>query len=175
MPEIKRSGAAALAVIYVPSPIGCLRVSGSEKGICEIQFCDKPGPESKEIPACLHQAGRQIEEYFQGRRLDFDLPLDLRGTAFQRKIWAALLEVPCGRTASYGAIARAVGRPKSSRAVGGANHSNPLAVIVPCHRIIGGDGRLTGYGGGLWRKQWLLEHEKKITSPPPGPGSGKGT
>lgn len=157
----KRADIPAAAVIYVPSPIGCLRVSGSEAGIRAIEFCEKPGPEPKEIPACLRLAGQQLEEYFQGRRLDFDLPLDLRGTVFQKKVWAALLEVPCGRTASYGAIARAIGRPQSSRAVGGANHCNPVSIVVPCHRIIGGDGSLTGYGGGLWRKQWLLDHEKK--------------
>ncbi len=161
MPEKKRLGALSLAIIYVPSPIGCLRVSGNEKGISEVEFCEKPGLEPKEIPACLQLAGQQLEEYFQGRRLEFDLPLDLQGTVFQKEVWAALREVPCGRTASYGDIARAIGRPKSSRAVGGANHRNPVAIIVPCHRIIGNDGRLTGYGGGLWRKQWLLDHEKK--------------
>jgi len=175
MPETKRSGADAAAVIYIPSPIGCLRVSGSEKGVCELQFCEKPGPEPKEIPTCLRLAGTQLEEYFQGRRLDFDLPLDLSGTAFQKRVWAALLEVPCGRTTSYGAIAGTIGRPQASRAVGGANHRNPVAIIVPCHRIIGGDGRLTGYGGGLWRKQWLLDHEKNIIRRPAKPESGAST
>lgn len=175
MPELKRSGAAAAAVIYVPSPIGCLRISGSEKGLRELEFCENPGPEPKETPACLRLAGLQLEEYFQGRRLDFDLPLDLRGSAFQIKVWTALREVPCGHTVSYGAIARVIGRPKSSRAVGGANHRNPLAIIVPCHRVIGGDGRLTGYGGGLCRKQWLLDHEKKISCPLPKPANGAGT
>lgn len=155
------SGASALRVTYVPSPIGCLRVSGSESGIQAIEFCENPGPEPGEIPACLRLAGQQLEEYFQGRRLDFELPLDLHGTAFQKKVWGALLEVPCGSTASYGEIAHAIGRPGSGRAVGGANHCNPVSIVVPCHRIIGGDGRLTGYGGGLWRKQWLLDHEKK--------------
>jgi methylated-DNA-[protein]-cysteine S-methyltransferase len=161
MPESQRSGAAAAAVIYVPSPLGCLRISGSEKGVRKLEFCENPGPEPKEVPDCLRLAGTQLEEYFQGRRLDFDLPLDLRGTAFQIKVWAALREVPYSHTVSYGSIAGAIGRPKSSRAVGGANHRNPVAIIVPCHRIIGHDGRLTGYGGGLWRKQWLLDHERK--------------
>jgi methylated-DNA-[protein]-cysteine S-methyltransferase len=157
-------GAAAAAVIYVPSPIGCLRVSGSDKGIQAVGFCEKSGSGSGKAPACLLLAGRQLEEYFQGRRRDFDLPLDLRGTAFQKKVWEALRKIPCGSTVSYGTIACAIGRPRSSRAVGGANHRNPIAIIVPCHRVIGGDGRLTGYGGGLWRKQWLLDHEMKSGS-----------
>lgn len=161
MTALKPASAPDAAVIYVPSPIGCLRVGCREGGISELQFCDNPGPEPKKVPACLRLAGQQLEEYFQGRRLDFDLPLNLHGTAFQNEVWEALGKVPCGSTASYGDIARAIGRPKSSRAVGAANHLNPVAIIVPCHRIIGGDGRLTGYGGGLWRKQWLLDHEKK--------------
>jgi methylated-DNA-[protein]-cysteine S-methyltransferase len=161
MPAQKRSGVSSVTETYVPSPIGCLRVSASDAGIQAIEFCEKPGPEPREIPAHLRLAGQQLGEYFQGRRREFDLPLDLQGTAFQKKVWAALCEIPCGRTASYGDIARAIGRPGSSRAVGGANHRNPVSIVVPCHRVIGSDGRLTGYGGGLWRKQWLLDHEKK--------------
>ncbi|MDR1965131.1 MAG: methylated-DNA--[protein]-cysteine S-methyltransferase, partial [Synergistaceae bacterium] len=96
-----------------------------------------------------------------GGRRAFDVPLDLKGTDFQMSVWRALLLIPYGRTSSYGSIASALGRPKAVRAVGGANHRNPVSIIVPCHRVIGHDGGLTGYGGGLWRKQWLLDHESK--------------
>lgn len=161
MPAQKRPGVASVSETYVPSPIGCLRITASDAGIQAIEFCENPGPEPREIAPCLHLASRQLEEYFQGRRWEFDLPLDLQGTAFQKKVWAALCGIPCGRTASYGDIARAIGRPGSGRAVGGANHRNPVAIVIPCHRVIGSDGGLTGYGGGLWRKQWLLEHERK--------------
>jgi methylated-DNA-[protein]-cysteine S-methyltransferase len=164
MPSNTQKAQITTADVFASSPIGCLRVSGSEKGIRSVAFCEQPGPESREVPACLRLACQQLEEYFAGRRTKFDLPLDLRGSAFQKKVWAALRKVPFGRTLSYGGIARSIGRPHSGRAVGGANHRNPVAIIVPCHRIIGYNGRLAGYGGGLWRKQWLLDHEKKNTA-----------
>jgi methylated-DNA-[protein]-cysteine S-methyltransferase len=103
----------------------------------------------------------QLDEYFKGGRTVFSLKLDLRGTAFQKQIWAKLLQVKFGRTTTYKALAEAVGRPAATRAVGGANHRNPVSIIVPCHRVVGSDGRLTGYGGGLWRKEWLLRHERR--------------
>jgi len=148
---------------YVESPIGCLRISGTEKWVQAVEFCDKPEAVNGPVPECLRLACRQLQEYFQGQRQKFDVPLSLRGTPFQKRVWAALRKVPYGRTLSYGGIARAIGRPYSGRAVGGANHHNPVAIIVPCHRIIGHNGRLVGYGGGLWRKQWLLDHERKVT------------
>lgn len=147
---------------YVQSPIGFLRVSGNEKRVQAVEFCEKPGPVSDHIPDCLRRACQQLDEYFQGQRRKFEVPLNLRGTAFQKQVWAALRKVPFGRTLSYGGIARRIRHPYSGRAVGGANHRNPVAIIIPCHRIIGHNGRLTGYGGGLWRKQWLLDHEKKV-------------
>lgn len=101
----------------------------------------------------------QLEAYFAGTLTDFDLPMAMHGTDFQRRVWAALCEIPYGETISYGELARWVGNPKASRAVGLANGRNPLAIVVPCHRVIGADGSLTGYGGGLERKVWLLEHE----------------
>jgi methylated-DNA-[protein]-cysteine S-methyltransferase len=153
----------ASASAYVQSPIGFLRVSGNEKWVQAVEFCEKPGPETDHIPACLRLACLQLDEYFQGKRSKFEIPLNLRGTVFQKQVWAALRKVPFGRTLSYGAIARAIRHPYSGRAVGGANHRNPVAIIVPCHRIIGHNGRLTGYGGGLWRKQWLLDHERKVS------------
>jgi methylated-DNA-[protein]-cysteine S-methyltransferase len=102
----------------------------------------------------------QLDAYFAGGREAFDVPLDLVGTEFQRSVWAGLLEIPYGETMSYGELARRVGRPGASRAVGLANGRNPVAIIVPCHRVIGANGTMTGYGGGLDRKVWLLEHER---------------
>jgi methylated-DNA-[protein]-cysteine S-methyltransferase len=101
-----------------------------------------------------------LDEYFAGRRWRFDLPLSLDGTVFQRAVWAALRQIPYGQTASYGDIAARVGNPKAVRAVGGANNRNPVAIIVPCHRVIGHGGSLVGYGGGLDTKRWLLDHER---------------
>jgi methylated-DNA-[protein]-cysteine S-methyltransferase len=101
----------------------------------------------------------QLDEYFLGERRTFAVKLDLRGTDFQMKVWKALRSVEFGRTVTYKDLAKAVGCPAGTRAVGGANHSNPVSIIVPCHRVVGSDGRLTGYGGGLWRKDWLLRHE----------------
>jgi methylated-DNA-[protein]-cysteine S-methyltransferase len=151
----------AVVSTYFESPIGFLRVSGNEKWVQAVEFCEQPGPKAENIPDCLLQACRQLGEYFQGTRRKFEIPLNLNGTAFQKKVWSALRKVPFGRTLSYGGIARAINRPYSGRAVGGANHRNPVSIIIPCHRIIGHTGKLTGYGGGLWRKQWLLDHEKK--------------
>ncbi len=158
----KKQGKTAASAVYFKSPIGFLRITGSEKWVLSVEFCEQPGPEADGAPESLKKARQQLEEYFQGKRRKFEVPLMLRGTAFQKRVWAALRKVPFGRTLSYGGVARAIGRPYSGRAVGGANHHNPVAIIVPCHRIIGHNGRLTGYGGGLWRKQWLLDHEKKV-------------
>src|SRR6202012_510460 len=108
----------------------------------------------------LAQARAQIEEYFAGTRRDFDLPLAPRGTAFQRSVWHALATIPFGVTTTYGEIAAAVGRPTASRAVGAANGQNPIAIVIPCHRVIGANGTLTGYGGGLPTKEWLVRHER---------------
>src|SRR5204862_4267975 len=111
----------------------------------------------------LDEACRQLDEYFAGERLEFDLPLDLRGTDFQRRCWLALATIPYGQTVSYGEQARRLGLgPASARAVGAANGQNPLPVVLPCHRVIGADGSLTGFGGGLHLKRYLLEHEGAI-------------
>ena len=116
------------------------------------------GRRDEETPV-LKEAATQLEEYFAGERTDFDLRTELDGTPFQREVWAALTRIPYGETISYGELARRVGRPKGPRAVGQANGRNPIAIIVPCHRVIGADGSLTGFGGGLDRKEWLLSHE----------------
>ena len=107
----------------------------------------------------LADAARQLADYFAGTRRAFDLPLAPRGTGFQQVVWRALLAIPYGETCSYGELARAIGRPAASRAVGAANGRNPIAIVIPCHRVIGADGSMTGYGGGLPTKKWLLAHE----------------
>jgi methylated-DNA-[protein]-cysteine S-methyltransferase len=120
--------------------------------------------------AGLAHVVEQLDAYFAGELLDFDLPMEMHGTEFQRRVWVSLCEIPYGETISYGELARWVGNPKASRAVGLANGRNPVAIVVPCHRVIGADGSLTGYGGGLDRKVWLLEHEAAHRSKPTHPG-----
>jgi methylated-DNA-[protein]-cysteine S-methyltransferase len=152
------------------SPIGRLEILASDKGITEIRFAGAPkkaragkAPVKKPAPPAdpiLAACVLELDEYFAGQRTEFTVALDLEGTPFQKKVWAKLLKVPCGWTTSYGELAKAVGRPGAARAVGGANHRNPVSIIVPCHRVVGSGGSLTGYGGGLARKRWLLEHER---------------
>jgi len=130
---------------------------------------DRAPPPGKETPRdpVLSATRAQLGEYFAGRRQDFDLPLAPAGTAFQRAVWSELRRIPFATTASYGEIAARVSRPRAVRAVGAANGANPIALIVPCHRVIGSDGRLTGYGGGLPTKHWLLSHEAAVCGTTP--------
>ncbi|MGB8959952.1 MAG: methylated-DNA--[protein]-cysteine S-methyltransferase [Candidatus Aminicenantales bacterium] len=149
---------------YYESPIGTIEIQGTEVGVSGLNFVDikeeKAAPRLKgSPPGAVADGLEQIDEYFRGVRTTFTVKLDLRGTDFQKRVWAKLLRVKFGRTTTYKALAAAVGNPASTRAVGGANHRNPVSIIVPCHRVVGSDGRLTGYGGGLWRKDWLLRHE----------------
>ena len=144
----------------VDSPIGTLKLTSDEHHLKSISFDVEISGEPAEFPEVLDQAQKQLQEYFSGTRLQFDLPLDPDGTAFQQKVWKQLSEVPYGRTMSYIEIARALNSESSSRAVGMANGRNPIPVIIPCHRIIGHNGKLTGYAGGLERKKWLLLHEQ---------------
>jgi len=118
-----------------------------------------PSPDWRRDEAPFREAATQLAEYFEGVRQSFSLPLAAVGTDFQRRVWAALAVIPFGETRSYGEIANAIGQPGSARAVGLANGQNPISIVVPCHRVIGANGTLTGYGGGLDRKRWLLEHE----------------
>ena len=142
---------------YYHSPLGVLKIAGSEQGISSILFVDHAKPSN--IPDVLGECVQQLGEYFAGNRREFSFSLDLQGTAFQKRVWDALLAIPFGETTSYGALATALGDIKAIRAVGMANGRNPIAIVVPCHRVIGADGSLTGYAGGLYRKQWLLEFE----------------
>jgi methylated-DNA-[protein]-cysteine S-methyltransferase len=143
---------------YYRSPIGTLEIVGSRVGISSVSFADD-AVASTDIPACLQECASQLDEYFAARRVEFTFPLDLQGTEFQKRVWRELRKIPFGRTASYLDVALAVGTRESTRAVGRANGQNPIVIIVPCHRVIGRDGSLTGYGGGLWRKRWLLDFE----------------
>ena len=154
-------------------PLGPMVAIASEKGLCLLEFGDRRMLESefadlqKRLSAVLlpgkneftEEAVRQMQEYFAGTRKTFSVPLHAPGTEFQQRVWAALREIPFGEMRSYGEIAAAIGDPKAVRAVGTANGMNRIAIMIPCHRVIGADGALTGYGGGLWRKDWLLKHE----------------
>lgn len=149
---------------HYESPIGTIEITGTEAGVSSLNFVDIKEERSARLkkgppPAPVAEAMAQLDGYFRGDRKAFTVKLDLRGTAFQRSVWDRLLRVKFGQTITYKAVAVSVGRPAATRAVGGANHSNPVSIIVPCHRVVGSDGRLTGYGGGLWRKDWLLRHE----------------
>ena len=150
-----------VGVTYYNSPVGVLEIIASGDRITSLLF-QKDKPEQKEkISSLLSDCRTQLDAYFSGELREFDLPLEPAGTDFQRSVWEALLTIRYGSTESYMALAKRLGNVKKIRAVGTANGRNPVAIIIPCHRVIGSDGSLTGYGGGLWRKQWLLEHEKK--------------
>lgn len=148
----------ALQYAYYPSPIGLIEIGATADALVTLYFVEEPRQATSAVPfqATVLQ---QLNEYFAGSRTTFELPLHFQGTAFQRQVWQQLLTVPYGKTFAYQEIANALGNPKAVRAVGAANGQNPISIIAPCHRIIGSNGRLVGYGGGLWRKEWLLKHE----------------
>ncbi len=146
---------------YYCSPIGTIEIVGNEEGLTALNFVPRKLAGSTRPHPSLRTAVAQVDEYFRGKRSEFSIPLAIRGTEFQKQVWRRLVRIPYGETATYSGLARAVGRPKAGRAVGQANHRNPISILIPCHRVIGNDGRLVGYGGGLWRKEWLLAHEKK--------------
>jgi methylated-DNA-[protein]-cysteine S-methyltransferase len=145
---------------YYKSPLGAVEIKSTADSILALDFVEDMLPGDRELPFCLKICVKQIDEYFKGQRQEFLLKLHPRGTDFQKSVWRQLGKIPFGKTASYREIARAVGKPTAYRAVGSANGKNPIAIIIPCHRVIGSDGSLTGYGGGLWRKEWLLNYEK---------------
>lgn len=147
------------------SPIGPLLIRGSEKGVQCIRFHHGATPgllKEEEIPDCLAEAVEQLTEYFCQLRHTFDLKLDLQGTSFQRSVWDTLQHIGWGQTLSYSQLADRIGSPGAARAVGMANAQNPCLIVLPCHRVIGSNGVLTGYAGGLLRKQWLLQHEQQV-------------
>lgn len=155
----------------INSPVGKLKVVASEKGLVAVLWeNDNPrrvplgGSRESEHDPILNETERQLTEYFAGRRNSFSLPLDMRGTRFQKAVWKALRGIPFGETRSYGQLARELGNPRATRAVGAANGRNPLCIIVPCHRVIGADGQLTGFAGGLNTKTHLLKLEQRAGS-----------
>lgn len=146
---------------YYESPLGWIEIKGNDIGIISVFFVDEQGPSCKN--PLVAQCVKELEEYFQNKRTEFTVPLCTHGTDFQKRVWMALRTVPYGKTASYLDMANEIGNPKAVRAIGGANSRNPISIIVPCHRIIGKNGTLVGYEGGLWRKEWLLKHEGSLT------------
>ena len=148
-------------VLCFKCPIGYIKITSNNDFITEVKILDNSVPSSPDVSSEALKCRSQLEEYFAGKRKEFDLKLLLEGTPFRKKVWNALLYFSYGKTATYKEIAEAVSNPKAVRAVGSANHNNPIWIIVPCHRIIGSDGSLTGYGGGLWRKEYLLKLEKE--------------
>ena len=145
------------------TPLGWIQLIGNETSVESVQFHDEaPETHSLFIPKTLQNCQIQLEEYLEGNRKTFDIPLAPHGSTFQKQVWEQLKAVPYGKTASYLQIAQNLGDRNAVRAVGSANGRNPIAIIIPCHRVIGADGSLTGYAGGLWRKRWLLEHEQEM-------------
>lgn len=147
---------------YIKTPLGIAEIAGDEKGISKISILDVEMGELPEIPIDLKEAVFQMEDYFLGKRNNFTFKLNPHGTEFQKKVWQGLLEIPFGKTMSYQELSIKLGDIKAIRAVASANGKNPLWIVVPCHRVIGTDGSLTGYAGGLWRKKWLLDHENPV-------------
>lgn len=143
----------------IPSPLGELLLTAEEGALTGVWFEGQHEPCGKRDDAALVEARRQLEAWFEGRLRSFDLPLAPRGTPFQKRVWEEIRRIPFGATRSYGELARLLGRPSAARAVGGATGRNPLSIVVPCHRVIGSQGTLVGYGGGLERKRFLLQLE----------------
>ncbi len=148
---------------YYKTPIGIAKIEGDENGIQAITVLDDEIVFVEEIPNYLKDCVQQLDEYFKGTRSTFNLKLNPKGTPFQQKVWNELLNVSYGKTRTYLEQSKKLGDIKAIRAVASANGKNPLWIVIPCHRIIGSNGSLTGYAGGIWRKKWLLEHENPST------------
>ncbi len=186
LPPGRANGLTCLVASEIASPLRPMIAVSSERGICLLEFLDRRSL-SAELRALrgrfrvsivpgsnehLDRLRKELEEYFRGERRRFEVPLDLGGTPFQRDVWSRLREILFGDTVSYSEVARQVGKPEAIRAVGQANGRNPVAIVVPCHRVVAADGSLWGYGGGLWRKRWLLRHERDVVQS--GDGGSKG-
>jgi methylated-DNA-[protein]-cysteine S-methyltransferase len=154
-------------LMHIESPLGKIRIEEADGLVSTIQFLHEEDPIADEIPSelCLI-ASIQLLEYFNENRSGFEFPISQPGTVFQQKVWAELMNIPCGQTISYLDLARKLGDERVIRAAASANGKNNLAIVVPCHRVIGSAGKLVGYAGGLWRKKWLLEHEARMTHKP---------
>lgn len=146
----------------IKTPLGIAKIEGDENGISVISVLDE-GELSTTIPSVLKESVTQLNDYFEGKRTRFTFKLNPTGTEFQQKVWKSLLEIPYGKTRTYLEQSKILGDVKAIRAVASANGKNPLWIVIPCHRVIGTNGSLTGYAGGLWRKKWLLEHENSST------------
>lgn len=155
-------------IIDYQSPIGLIEITGSKEGVYSVLFTEKDSlqyPINENIPAPLTACYEQLDDYFKGKLDIFTFPYIMEGTDFQKNVWSALMDIAYGKTGSYKEIAVNIGNEKAIRAVGSANGRNKLCIVIPCHRIIGSNGSLTGYAGGLWRKEWLLEHERNKNVP----------
>ncbi|GGC82163.1 methylated-DNA--protein-cysteine methyltransferase [Flavobacterium lutivivi] len=150
-----------METVFIQTPLGIAKIEGDENGISIISV-NQEGDLSSEIPKNLKNSVTQLNEYFEGKREEFTFKLNPKGTEFQQKVWQELLKIPFGKTMSYLDLSKKLGDVKAIRAVASANGKNPLWIVVPCHRVIGTDGSLTGYAGGLWRKKWLLDHENPL-------------
>jgi methylated-DNA-[protein]-cysteine S-methyltransferase len=177
-------GSMTLFYHMMSTPVGLLFLARTPKGLRHLEFMDRKSlkrmiaghaseqPDARWEPSLLELKPyvEQLDAYFNGGLVEFDLPLDLKGSEFQLKVWKALRAIPFGETRSYGQLAKQIRQPRATRAVGLANNQNPIVIVVPCHRVIGADGSLTGYGGGLPKKRWLLEHEathaRRLATPP---------
>jgi len=151
-----------MPTIYHPTPIGVVRIREEDGFISSVNIRDYAADESDEATALLQMAAIQLDEYFDGQRKVFDFPIRQAGSSFQQEVWQCLLKIGYGKTISYLQQSKMMNNPLAIRAIASANGKNDLAIVVPCHRVIGSDGSLTGYAGGLWRKKWLLEHEAKV-------------
>jgi len=154
---------------FMESPIGTLLLTGDRQSLCGVYICQQKHeplvrPDWNHSDSMFEQPMLQLQEYFTGTRVSFDLPHSPKGTEFQKRVWLELCRIPYGTTCSYRELATEVGNSNASRAVGMANGKNPISIIVPCHRVIGADGSLTGYGGGLDAKKWLLSHESRFAN-----------
>ena len=148
-----------MEIIKIKTPLGVAEIQGDQNGISKICILDKPVEITTEIPEIFNEVISQLQDYFDGKKKEFTFVINPTGTEFQKKVWQELVTIPYGKTCSYLDLSKRLGDVKAIRAVAAANGKNPLWIVIPCHRVIGRDGSLTGYAGGLWRKKWLLEHE----------------